>query len=134
MTKKVYSTNAKKCIEKYINRTKDSFDAQKLYQLMKENDEKIGLTTIYRHLSELTKKGILKQTYNKNNVATYQYLEECDNTNHFYLKCNKCGTLIHIDCDCILQLQSHILNNHEFKADNKNIIISGMCKKCLGGK
>ena len=36
-----------------------------------------------------------------NNNTYYEYLAKCDCCNHFYLKCQKCGTLIHVDCDCI---------------------------------
>lgn len=132
--KKNYLTNNKKQIFKYILKVNGSFNTQELYEIMKNNNESVGLTTIYRYLDELEKNGELKKFYDEKNVANYEYLEHCNNVNHFYLKCNNCGTLIHIDCDCILDLQKHILVNHNFKTDNRNIIIGGLCENCIGGK
>ena len=48
-------------------------------------------------------------------------------------KCEKCGTLIHVDCECIGELTNHILVNHEFILNKEHIIINGICKKCNGG-
>ena len=127
---KKYKTNNKKCIMNYIEKFNDSFTIKELYNEIIVNNN-IGLTTIYRFIDELLKKDILKKDYNENNIATYQLLEKCEKGNHFYLKCNNCGKLIHIDCDCILELQNHILINHQFKID-KNTIISGLCNKCKG--
>lgn len=128
-----YSTKSKKAIMKYIKNKNGSFSSQELYNLMINHNEKIGLTTIYRFLNELEKNNELKKFFDDKKVAIYQYLEKCNHVNHFYLTCNKCGTLIHIDCDCIVELQNHILVNHQFRTDNKNIIISGLCENCLGG-
>lgn len=128
-----YLTNNKKNIMDYIKRINGSFNSQKLYEIMHNNNEKVGLTTIYRYLDELEHNGVIKKFYDNKNIANYEYLEKCDHNNHFYLKCNKCGELIHIDCDCIIELQEHIFKKHNFKSDNKNIIIHGLCKKCNGG-
>lgn len=131
--RKKYATSNKKSIMKYIEHNKNDFSAKDLYILMKENKENIGLTTIYRFLEELNSKEIVKKFYDEKNIACYHYLERCEKGNHFYLKCNKCGILIHIDCNCITDLQNHILYEHKFKSDNKNIIINGLCEKCKGG-
>ena len=50
--------------------------------------------------------------------------------NHFYLKCNNCGNMIHIDCDCIGDLTDHIYKEHKFIPTKEHIIISGLCEKC----
>ena len=78
--------------------------------------------------------GTINKYINENNITYYQYLEKCEEENHFYLKCEKCGTLIHVDCDCIGELTNHILVDHEFMLNKEHIIINGLCKKCRGGK
>lgn len=128
---KKYSTNSRKLIMEYIKKLDNSFSSQELYELMLKDNEKVGLTTIYRFLEDLEKNNELKKFYDEKNIARYQYLEHCDEQNHFYLKCNNCGTLIHIDCDCIVELHEHILKNHNFKTDDNNIIIGGLCENCL---
>lgn len=129
-----YLTDGKKKILSYIKDITGSFNCQELYEIMVSNNEKIGLTTIYRFLDELEENGEVNKFYDEKNIANYEFLEQCEKGNHFYLKCNNCGSLIHIDCDCITDLHKHILKHHKFKSDNKNVIISGICEKCLGGE
>ena len=91
---------------------------------------KIGLTTIYRYIERLEKEGNITKFIGKDNATYYEYLEECDACNHFYLKCDICGDLKHIDCDCIEDLTNHIYKDHNFKLNKEHIIINGVCGRC----
>ena len=128
-----YNTTGKNNILNYIKQYNSSFTAKELFNKLKENNCDVGLTTIYRYLDELLEKSMLKKYFNDKNIAYYQYLKPCEHNNHFYLKCNNCGNLIHVDCNCIVEIQNHINKDHRFNIDNKNIIITGLCDKC-GGK
>ena len=124
-----YNTKQKDIILKLIKKQNKEFTIQDIYERLKKE---IGLTTIYRLVDKLVSEGYLNKFIKENNTAYYQYLEKCEHHNHFYLKCGKCGTLIHIDCDCINELSNHIFDQHKFVA-NKNIIINGICEKCMRG-
>lgn len=132
MSRSNYQTTNKKKILDYIKKQDSSFTTKSLYQEMKKEKEDVGLTTIYRFLEELEKQEQIKKYYNSKNIAYYQYLDPCSHENHFYLKCSECGNLIHIDCDCIIDLEKHIQKKHHFKMDNKNIVITGYCSNCRG--
>jgi Fur family ferric uptake transcriptional regulator len=132
MSRSNYQTTNKKKILDYIKKQDSSFTTKNLYQEMKKEKEDVGLTTIYRFLEELEKQEQIKKYYNSKNIAYYQYLDPCSHENHFYLKCSECGNLIHIDCDCIIDLEKHIQKKHHFKMDNKNIVITGYCSNCRG--
>lgn len=121
-----YNTKQKDIILNIIKEQNREFTIKDIYDLVKDNT---GLTTIYRLVDKLVGEGRLKQ-FIKDNTTYYQYLEECDHSNHFYLKCDKCGSIIHIDCDCISDLSKHILEEHNFKSNNENIIINGLCSNC----
>lgn len=126
-----YKTKQKDIILDIIKEQKHEFTIKDIYEPIKD---KVGLTTIYRLVDKLVDDKKLNKTISNDNITYYQYLEECDEENHFYLKCDKCGTLIHIDCDCIEELNNHIFRNHKFKPNKDHIIIDGLCNKCLGGK
>lgn len=123
-----YQTNSKREILDYIKEYNDFFSVKDLYKRIICDNKKIGLTTIYRFLEENS--DILKKISKDDGVFYYRYLEKCDKDNHFYLKCNICNRLIHIDCDCINDLQKHITSEHDFLLDNKNIIMDGICHDC----
>lgn len=127
-----YKTNNKENILKYIKSLNKSFCVKDLYELMINNNENIGLTTIYRYLDELCKKELLKKNVNDDNIVMYQYLEECNHDNHFNLQCRVCGKLYHVDCDCIKDICAHLNKKHNFIIDTKNILIPGVCDNCKG--
>ena len=131
MKRENYKTKQKDIIIDDIKKHTDEFTIKDIYN---ELDGKIGLTTIYRLINKLVSDGCINKSIGKDNVTYYQYLEECSKENHFYLKCDKCGTLIHVDCDCIEELTNHIHKDHKFIPNKENIIINGLCSKCIGGK
>ena len=130
MPRDKYNTRNKEELLRIIKTQNKDFTINDIYKESKN----IGLTTVYRYIDELIKKGMMTKIIDENKKTKYQYLEKCQNENHFYLKCNTCGTITHIDCECIEELSNHILNKHNFKTDKKNIIIKGICQNCKGDK
>ena len=96
--KEVYKTKQKDIILNIKKKKKNSFTIKDIY---KELKGKVGLTTIYRLIDKLVEENKLNKTISSDNTTYYQYLCDCDEENHFYLKCEKCGNMIHIDCDSI---------------------------------
>lgn len=122
-----YRTKQKEQIIDKIKSINHEFSTKELYELL---DKEIGLTTIYRLIDKLVKEGRLTKSIGDDNTTYYHYLEECDHHNHFYLKCEKCGNMIHVDCDCINDLKAHIVKHHNFKMSNEHTIINGICNEC----
>lgn len=121
-----YNTKQKDDILRVIKKYDNLFMVKDLYN---DLNKKVGLTTIYRFLDKLISEGKLTKIIN-NNITYYKYLSECEHENHFYLKCDKCGLMEHVDCDCIIDLEKHILSNHKFIPNKKQIIINGICENC----
>ncbi len=122
-----YHTKQKDKILNIIKIKRNEFTIKEIYQ---ELNKEVGLTTIYRYIEKLVNDGIVNKSIGKDNITYYQYLGYCDKENHFYLKCEVCGNLIHVDCDCIKDLSNHILNEHKFKPSQVHFIINGICNKC----
>ena len=126
----VYKTKQKDVIFNVIKNYPKEFTSKDIYEKVKD---KTGLTTVYRVIEKLYQDGFLKKSVKDNHETYYQYLEKCDCENHFYLKCRNCQKLIHIDCDCIKDLSFHIKEKHQFKINQEQIIIDGICAKCEEG-
>ena len=125
-----YNTKQRELILEIIKKDNKQFTVKNIYDKL---CGKVGLTTIYRLVDRLVADRVINKNIGKNNVTYYQYLEKCEEDNHFFLKCDGCGKLIHIDCDCISDLSSHIFKHHKFKANKENVIIYGKCNKCIKG-
>jgi Fur family ferric uptake transcriptional regulator len=96
----------------------------------------IGQTTIYRHLERLAAEGkIRKYVLHGDKSTCYQYIDnEAKCREHFHLKCESCGTLIHMDCDFLNRIESHVFNKHNFQINRLKTVFYGTCKKCFAGK
>jgi len=125
-----YNTKQKDIILEKIKKHSHEFTIKDIYEEVKDS---VGLTTVYRLVDKLVEEGTINKYIDKDNITYYEYLEECDCHNHFYLKCENCGEMIHVDCDCIEELSNHIVKEHDFKLSREHIIIKGLCKKCRGG-
>ena len=123
---KKYNTKQKDLVLKEVMNHKE-FTINEIYEKL---NKEVGLTTIYRKIDDLIKEGKINKSIGKDNIAHYQYLEECKEENHFYLKCEQCGDITHVDCDCIKELSEHIIGKHKFKLNKEKIIINGICEKC----
>lgn len=122
-----YHTKQKELILNVIKNLNHEFTVKEIYDELKAST---GLTTIYRVIDKLVEEGCIEKTVG-DKTTYYQYLEKCDCDNHYYLKCINCGKLIHVDCDCINELSSHILKKHGFVTTKDHIILQGTCKRCI---
>ena len=120
-----YNTKQKDLILDIIKSKNKEFTVKDIYK-------KVGLTTIYRLIDKLILDGLINKNVS-DNITYYQYLEKCGSDNHFYLKCEKCKEVKHIDCDCINELYNHIKIEHKFNLNKEKIIINGICRKCIKG-
>jgi Fur family ferric uptake transcriptional regulator len=93
----------------------------------------IGQTTVYRHLERLVAEGkIRKYLLSDGRRAYYQYIgrnQACKE--HFHLKCERCGTLIHLDCTLLDTMQGHLLDKHDFQINLLKTTLYGTCGNCL---
>ncbi|MBQ9065454.1 MAG: transcriptional repressor [Blautia sp.] len=101
----------------------------------KKHEVPIGQSTIYRQLESLVDEGLItKYTIDKNSPACFEYTgagsrENADICHH--CKCEKCGKLIHLHCDEIEELQTHLLAEHHFKLNPMRTVFYGLCDQCI---
>ena len=94
----------------------------------------IGQATVYRQLERLVDEGIVnKYVIDGVSSACFEYVgaeshggaEVC-----FHCKCEKCGRLIHLHCEELEEIQSHMLAEHSFRLDPVRTVFYGLCEQC----
>jgi Fur family ferric uptake transcriptional regulator len=98
-------------------------------------EEAVGQTTVYRRLEKLAAEGMIrKYILHDGKSACYQYISgEKNCREHFHLKCENCGALIHVDCDFLDEIARHLLHRHHFQINMLKTVFYGTCKKCRTG-
>ena len=101
----------------------------------KERGTPMGTTTIYRQLDRLVEEGLVNRyIIDATSPACFEYVggehlpgeETC-----FHCKCEKCGKLIHLHCDELELIQSHLYKEHSFALDPLRTVFYGICSECM---
>lgn len=133
MEHKGYQTRQKQLILDYIKSLDgDHATASDIIAYFKSKGITMGTATVYRRLEKLSKEGVIsKCSIDTNMGACFSYI--CDGENDCCLahcKCEKCGKLIHLECDELSRLEEHILKSHGFKLNSKRTVFYGLCDEC----
>ena len=109
------------------------FTAEDVSAYFQKQNISIGIATIYRQIEKFVAMGVVQKYFlGEQNAACFQYTgEECHKeVSHFHLKCEKCGTLIHLECHDLEQLSSHLMAEHGFALDPFRTVFYGLCENC----
>lgn len=109
------------------------FTAEDVAAYFQKQNISIGIATIYRQIEKFVAMGVVQKYFlGEQNAACFQYMgEECHkDVSHFHLKCEKCGTLIHLECHDLEQLSSHLMAEHGFALDPFRTVFYGLCENC----
>ena len=120
---------------KIINCLKDNCDKHlTIEEIDSSLKGSVPLASIYRIVDELVEEGLVRRfVIDRNNSACYQIIDDANAHNHFHLLCTKCGKLIHLDCDEVNHLLSHIKEDHNFDVDVTKVTLYGLCEDCRKG-
>ena len=115
-----------KCIESCPGGRATAMD---LMQMLRQEGQTVGLSTVYRQLEKLVAQGKVHKLLTEEG-ACYQY---CDKTVHrdcFLLQCEGCGAIFHMDCSHRGELYGHLLESHGFAINPRRTMFYGLCGKC----
>lgn len=127
-----YNTKQKEILIKFLRENTGHITVQEIHSFMNNSGTPMGTATIYRQLDKLVEKGcVRKYLLDGRSGACYQYVggaKEC--CEHYHLKCVSCGKLIHLDCEFLREINSHIFEHHGFVVDNSKTVFYGLCSEC----
>ena len=132
-----YNTKHKELLLSFLRENSDEhITVQEISVFMSNAGTPMGTATIYRQLDRLVEQGCVKKyILDGRSGACYQYMEsDTDCNEHYHLKCVLCGKLIHLDCEVLNDINSHILQHHGFVVDSSKTVFYGQCEECTGGK
>ena len=101
-----------------------------IYEKIKNQNNKISLSTVYRIIEKLVNLGIVhKVTTLDDNKALYEIIKD-SHTHHHYMICVKCKKMIPID-DCpVKELEKIIADKTGFNITCHKFELYGECENC----
>lgn len=128
-----YKTKQRDSILNCLIQNKDRhINVDEIMDFLMNQGNVVGKTTIYRYLNSLVFQGFVRKFLMKEGSgACFQYIENSTGCHeHYHLKCLECGKLIHLECDYLYNMNSHVLKDHDFHIDNSKTVLYGQCINC----
>ena len=123
-----YNTEGRKRISEYLRRSaEESYTISELCETL----EPMGLarSSIYRNIKELVAIGeVSADPDTHDGKVRYRYAGGVC-AHHLHLRCEDCGTIIHLDGELTHELTRLVLDATGFKL-NGSIILLGECERC----
>ncbi|MBO8430508.1 transcriptional repressor [Spirochaetes bacterium] len=100
--------------------------AEYIYEILKKEDSKISLATLYRNLNQLAENGIIKKIDGLESSSHYDH-----NTHaHYHFICDNCKKVFDVSCGIAPDIVKKIEDETGFIVSSHDIIIHGICKNC----
>jgi len=101
--------------------------AEDIYRALIEQNEEVGVATIYRVLTQFEESGIVNKLNFENNLSVY----ELSNVEHHdHLVCVKCNEIVEFQDDVIESHQLQIAKQHGFQLTDHSLYLYGLCRRC----
>ncbi|MBR5263031.1 MAG: transcriptional repressor [Clostridia bacterium] len=110
----------------------EHFTADDIIRLSEKDGKKVGKATVYRHLDKLIRAGeVRKYIVEEGMSACFEYVGASHSCHsHYHLKCSSCGELLHVRCDFLDEVSSHIFGHHGFEIKPEKTVLYGICQNC----
>lgn len=94
----------------------------------------VGTTTVYRNLEKMVSEGLVaKYVVDGVSSACFEYIGEKENCVFpvcYHCKCERCGKLIHLQCNEVESLRQHLMEQHGFEMNALRTVFYGICEEC----
>jgi Fur family ferric uptake transcriptional regulator len=108
--------------------SQDNFrSAQEIHALLTVNGEAIGLSTVYRNLTEMFEARDVDMIIGADGESQYRL---CSSNHHHHLTCSKCGLAIEITAEALEVWAKQVGIDNGFTDIAHTLEITGICRTC----
>jgi len=121
-------TPQRRAVFEAVIATHRHFDADELFDTLRQKDKKISRATVYRVLELLVKGGFVHAMELGKTRMIYEHV--VGHKHHDHLICTKCGRTFEFGDGLIELLQQKICDDLNFNAESHSLRIFGRCENC----
>lgn len=102
-------------------------DADGLYRLAREQDDRISLSTVYRTLSLLKRHRLVDELHLS---EEHHHYEARSANEHYHLVCTECGAVQEFSGGIVQRLREELKRDQGFDVTEMQLDIAGRCARC----
>ena len=121
-------TSQRRVVLKTFLESEKHVSVEDLYNIISKTESRIGLATVYRTLSLLTKSGLASEMDFGDGQKRYEhcYMHE----HHDHMVCTECGKIIEFNHPLIEQFQEEVAAQNGFTITSHKLDLIGTCSDC----
>lgn len=97
-----------------------------VYRLVRRQNPKISLGTVYRNLNVLSEMGLLKKIPMP--MGGDRFDGRLDD--HDHMACSCCGRVFDLECGALEELDRRIMDLQGFEVKDRHLLLTGLCRDC----
>ncbi len=101
--------------------------AQEIHASLRGSGHRIGLTTVYRALQNLTEADEVDVLRNGDGEATYR---ACSAGHHHHVVCRSCGKTVEVEGKAVETWAEKVAREHGFVDVAHTVEVVGTCRQC----
>lgn len=109
-----------------VHKLKSHATADEVYAALAREHPNISRATVYRNLQRLCERGQIRKREVPGGADRFDHL--C--SDHYHIRCEKCGRVFDVDMGHIENLEHSIRDTHGFIFAGHDIIFKGICPDC----
>jgi len=121
------NTWQKTAVLEQLSNTDEFVSAQELHQKISQSGKKLGLTTVYRALTEMVEQGMADLLSISDGEMRYRI---CTPEHHHHLICRVCGKTVEFDMPGFEELALEVAKANGFTELSHEIELFGVCAGC----
>lgn len=120
-------TKQRKAIIEALTSQENFRSAQEIHSLLTINGETIGLSTVYRNLTDMFETRDVDMIIGTDGESQYRL---CSTSHHHHLTCKKCGLAIEITGEALEVWAKQVGIDNGFTEISHTLEITGVCQRC----
>ena len=120
-------TSQRRLVVDILAESSGHLDAADIYELGRQRDPRLSLSTVYRTLSMLKETGVVRELHLDDEHHHYELDGEDE---HSHLVCRGCGRIIEVDSTAFAQAASDLGAAHDCEIASAQVELSGYCAEC----
>ena len=105
-------------------------DADEIYQLARERDARISLSTVYRTLTLLKSRGLVNELHLSEEHHHYEAKTGDAADEHYHFVCTSCGKVEEFLGGAAGRLRAELAREHGFLVQSIDLDVAGLCAAC----
>jgi Fur family ferric uptake transcriptional regulator len=126
----VRQTRQRTAVKTALEGREGFMSAQQLHDLLRQQGESVGLTTVYRSLQGLADAGEVDSLVTDDGETVYR---RCGPDHHHHLVCRTCGRTVEIAGPAVESWADAIALQHGFTDISHTLELFGLCRSCSSG-